>query len=100
MTERLESSLEPLGDRELPYYQIEHERHNRGGMYQHYERTDAENSEEARKKAGRWVKAGVVAAVEGRANGDVNEWLAIIKGGQSHTSGGQGHGMVHLPIIG
>ena len=42
MTERLESSLKLLGDREWPYYQVEHERHNRGGMYQHCGRADAE----------------------------------------------------------
>lgn len=33
MTEGLESSLEPLGDRERPNYQVEHERHNRDGRY-------------------------------------------------------------------
>jgi len=42
MTERLESSLKLFGDREWPYYQVEHERHNRGGMYQHCGRADAE----------------------------------------------------------
>ena len=80
MTERLESGLELLGDRELPCYQVEHERHNRGGMYEHCGRADAENSVRKREKAGRWVKVGVVVMAEDKVSGDANEWLANIKG--------------------
>jgi len=64
ITERLESSLEPLWDREWPHNHVEQERHNRGGMYQHRERADAENSGKAQ-KSGRWMKVGVVVVVEG-----------------------------------
>ena len=52
MTERREPSLEPLGDRELPYYQVEHERHNCGGTQQHCGCAGAENSIGERKKVG------------------------------------------------
>ena len=82
MTERLESSLELLGDRELSYYQVEHERHNRGGMYKHCGRADAENSVGKRERAGRWAKVGVMVVVEDKMNGDANEWLASIKGSE------------------
>ena len=82
MTERLESSLEPLRDREWPYDQVEHERHNRGRMYQHCGRADAENSVGKREKAGRRVEVGVVVVVEGKVDGDANEWLASIKGSE------------------
>ena len=45
-TERLESGLKLFGDREWPYFQVERERHNRGGMYQHCGRADAGTREE------------------------------------------------------
>jgi hypothetical protein len=44
------------------------------------------------------MKVGVMVVGEGKMEGDANEWLAGIKGGESHTTGEEGHG--HIPIIG
>ena len=53
VTERPKSSLKPFGDREWPYDQVEHERHNCGGMDQHCERGDGGNLVGERERSGK-----------------------------------------------
>ena len=43
-TEEFSLSFVPFGDRELPYDEVEDQRHDCGGMYQHCKRADAINN--------------------------------------------------------
>lgn len=66
-------------------------------MDQHRKRADTENSRDAR-EAWKVGEGSVVGVVEGKEDGDGNEWFAGLKGGQSHPVAEKA--MAHTPIIG